>query len=57
MKNLITIMNSKELGNIWSSAKNPIHGNSDNIRHHEHIGAASKSDVSPNTPTADETDL
>jgi hypothetical protein len=25
--------------------------------HHEHIGAANKSDVSPNTPTADEADL
>jgi hypothetical protein len=28
-----------------------------NCVHHEHIGAANKSDVSPNTPTADETDL
>jgi hypothetical protein len=25
--------------------------------HHEHIGTADKSDVSPNTPPADETDL
>jgi hypothetical protein len=25
--------------------------------HHEHIGAADKSDVSPNTPPADEADL
>jgi hypothetical protein len=28
-----------------------------NSVHHEHIGAANKSDVSPNTPTADEADL
>lgn len=61
MKNLITVINSKELGNIWSSTKKvssttTIHGDSDNIRH-ESIGAASKSDVSPNTPTADEADL
>jgi hypothetical protein len=28
-----------------------------NSMHHEHIGAANKSDVSPNTPTADEADL
>jgi hypothetical protein len=25
--------------------------------HHEHIGAANKSEVSPNTPTADEADI
>mgnify|MGYP006320371815 CR=1 FL=1 len=29
----------------------------DNSIHHEHIGDASKSDVSPNTPPADEADL
>ena len=28
-----------------------------NSKHHEHIGDASKSDVSPNTPPADEADL
>jgi hypothetical protein len=30
--------------------------NQDDVRH-EHIGAADKSDVSPNTPPADEADL
>ena len=29
----------------------------DNSIHHEHIGDANKSDVSPNTPPADEVDL
>ena len=28
-----------------------------NSKHHEHIGDASKSDVSPNTPRADEADI
>jgi len=28
-----------------------------NSKHHEHIGDASKTDVSPNTPPADEADL
>jgi hypothetical protein len=28
-----------------------------NTMHYEHIGAANKSDVSPNTPMADEADL
>ena len=61
MKNLITIINSNELENIWSSAKkhsstSTIQDDSNNI-HHEHIGDASKSDVSPNTPPADEADL
>jgi hypothetical protein len=28
-----------------------------NGKHQEHMGAANKSDVSPNTPTADEADL
>lgn len=61
MKNLITIVNSTELDNIWSSTKkvsstSTIHGDRDNTRY-EHIGAASKSDVSPNTPTADEADV
>ena len=60
MKNLITIINSNEL-NIWSTPKtrsstSTIPDDSNNI-HHEHIGDASKSDVSPNTPPADETDL
>ena len=55
MKNLITIINSNELENIWSRAKklsstSTIQDDSNNI-HHEHIGDASKSDVSPNTPT------
>ena len=61
MKNLITIINSKELENIWSTAKkfsstSTIQDDSNNI-HHEHLGVASKSDVSPNTPLADEADL
>jgi nicotinamidase-related amidase len=61
MKNLITIINSKELGNIWSRAKklsstSTIQDDSTSI-HHEHIGIANKSDVSPNTPPADEADL
>jgi nicotinamidase-related amidase len=49
MKNLITIINSKELENIWLG--NSMH------HEHEHIGTANKSDVSPNTPPADEADL
>ena len=56
MKNLITIINSKELQNIWFSTKkfsSTIQDES-NSMHHEHLGVASKSDVS-NTPTADET--
>ena len=61
MKNLITIINSNELENIWSTAKthsstSTIQDDSNNIRH-EHIGDASNSDVSPNTPPADEADL
>jgi nicotinamidase-related amidase len=59
MKNLITIINSKELQNIWFSTKkfssSTIQDDS-NSMHHEHLGVASKSDVSPNTPTADEVD-
>ena len=31
--------------------------NDNNSNYHEHIGDASKSDVSPNTPPADEADL
>ena len=46
--------------NIWSAEENSstskIQDDSNNI-HHEHIGDASKSDVSPNTPPADEADL
>ncbi|MGI0043118.1 MAG: hypothetical protein ACRD47_05345 [Nitrososphaeraceae archaeon] len=38
------------------SATSTIQDDSNN-KHHEHIGAASKSDVSPNTPTADEANL
>jgi nicotinamidase-related amidase len=62
MKNLITIINSKELENIWSSAKrlsfaSTVREDNNNNIHHEHIGDASKSDVSPNTPSADEADL
>ena len=49
MKSLITIINSKELENIW--LENSMH------HEHEHIGTANKSDVSPNTPPADEADL
>jgi hypothetical protein len=64
MKNLITIINSKELENIWSrnsgeekpSATSTVQDDGNNI-HHEHLGDASKSDVSPNTPKADEADL
>ena len=59
MKNLITVINSKEIENIWSGTKklsSIIQDDSNNI-HHEHTGDASKSDVSPNTPPADETDL
>jgi len=61
MKNLITITNLKELENIWSGGKKlsstSIIQDGDNSIHHEHIGDASKSDVSPNTPPADEADL
>ena len=61
MKNLITIINSKELENIWSNAKklssiSTIQDDS-NSKHHEHIGDDSKSDASPNTPRADEADI
>jgi hypothetical protein len=35
----------------------PIVQDDDDSIHHEHIGDANKSDVSPNTPPADETDL
>lgn len=60
MKNLITVINSKEIQNIWSGAKKfsstlTIRDDSNSI-HHEHLGVANKSDVSPNTPTADEVD-
>jgi hypothetical protein len=59
--NLITITNLKELENIWSGAKKlsstSIIQDGDNSIHHEHIGDASKSDVSPNTPPSDEADL
>jgi hypothetical protein len=34
-----------------------IQDDDNNNKHHEHIGNASKSDVSPNTPAADEADL
>ena len=62
MKNLITIINSKELENIWSRAKrlsfaSTVRYDNNNSIHHEHIGDASKSDVSPNTPPAEEADL
>ncbi|HZD36474.1 MAG TPA: isochorismatase family cysteine hydrolase [Nitrososphaeraceae archaeon] len=61
MKNLITVITSKEVGNIWSRDKklfatSEIYDINNGI-HHEHIGDASKSDVSPNTPPADEVDL
>jgi nicotinamidase-related amidase len=60
MKNLI-IINSKELENIWSRAKklssaSTVRDDNNNSIHHEHIGVASKADVSPNTPTAEEAD-
>ena len=51
MKNLITIINSKELQNIWFSTKkfsSTIQDES-NSMHHEHLGVASKSDVSRNS--------
>jgi nicotinamidase-related amidase len=61
MKNLITVINSKELENVWSTANKSsfisIIQDDDNSIHHEQIGDASKSDVSPNTPPADEADL
>lgn len=64
MKNLITILSSKELESIWSAAKNAsfvstIQDDDNNSNYHEHIGDASKvsTDVSPNTPPADEADL
>jgi nicotinamidase-related amidase len=62
MKNLITIINSKELENIWSRAKkvssaaSTVGYDNNNSIHHEHIGVANKADVSPNTPTAEEDD-
>ena len=60
MKNLITVINSKEIENIWSSDKKfstaAFDANTNNIQY-EHIGNASESDVSPNTPPADEADL
>ena len=53
--------NSKALENIWAGAKrlsssSTVRDDSNNNIHHEHIGDASKSDVSPNTPSADEAD-
>jgi hypothetical protein len=54
--------------NIWSKdsivqkarldgdATSTIQGESNSI-YHEHIGTANKSDVSPNTPIADEADI
>ena len=61
MKNLITIINSKELEIIWSRAKklssdSTVYDDGNNM-HHEHMGVANKSDVSPNTPIADEANL
>ena len=61
MKNLITIISSKELENIWSRAKrlssaSTVLDDNNNSIHHEHIGVANKADVSPNTPTAEEDD-
>ena len=60
-KNLTTVTNLKELENIWSGANKlsstSIIHDGDNSIYHEHIGDASKSDVSPNTPPADEADL
>jgi isochorismate hydrolase len=61
MKNLITIINSKELENIWSrpkklSSDSTVYDDG-NSMHHERMGAANKSDVSPNTPIADEANL
>ena len=55
---------TEELGNIWSrnrseekfSATSTTQDDNGGI-HHEHMGAANKSDVSPNTPKADEADL
>ena len=63
MKNLITIIDLKELEDIWSRANKLSSSSSSTIQddnngmHHEHIGTANKSDVSPNTPPADEADL
>jgi nicotinamidase-related amidase len=61
MKNLITIISSKELENIWSGGKISsstldIQGDSDNT-YHEHMGFANKSNVSPNTAAADEANI
>ena len=64
MKNLITIINSKELGSIWfmNNSEEKLSDTStvqedSNSAHHEQPGYASISDVSPNTPKADEADL
>jgi hypothetical protein len=43
---------SEETHSTISTIRNDI-----NIIHHEHLGAASKTDVSPNTPTADDADV
>jgi hypothetical protein len=42
----------KSFGEVASTIQDDSNG-----KHHEHIGDASKSDVSPNTPPADEADL
>jgi nicotinamidase-related amidase len=60
MKNLITVIKSKELENIWSNAKKisavSTIQDDNNSMHHEHMGTSNKYDVSPNTPPADEAD-
>jgi nicotinamidase-related amidase len=54
---LITVINSKEIGNIWSSDTTSDIYDLGNGIHREQIGDASKSNVSPNTPPADEADI
>lgn len=46
----------KRAGEEKLSAVSTIQDDNSSI-HHEHMGTANKSDVSPNTPTADEADL
>jgi hypothetical protein len=46
----------KRAGEEKPSASSETQDDNNSI-HHEHIGAANRSDVSPNTPTADEADL
>ncbi|MGH9975760.1 MAG: hypothetical protein ACRD8Z_07985 [Nitrososphaeraceae archaeon] len=47
----------KRAGEEKLSATSTIHEDDNNSMQHEHLGLANKSDVSPNTPTADEANL